>query len=250
MFPYQFGQGRERFEAIKLSLANKRLELKLKNIQKNAPADRLLNIDKEFQEKIADVDDCLVFITRVNKPGFIDAEDLKRIDTIGRRTFTDTQGNQRPWITSDEKRALKVRRGNLTDAERKIMNAHVESTYKILSQIPFTSRLKRVPEIASSHHEKLDGSGYPKKLRARHITVQSRILALVDIYDALTAQDRPYKPAMPVDKALKILEFEVKDGHLDGDIYQAFIEHKIFELEDPGADTPIDFRVARNTVPS
>lgn len=250
LFPYQLGQVRERFESIKLSLIKMLLEQKILLIQKDAPEARLHKIDSDIQSTIADVDDCLAFITRVNKPGFLKDEDIKRIENISRRRFTDSAGLQRPWLTTEEKQALKVRRGNLTDAERKIMNAHVESTYKILSQIPFTNRLKRVPEIASSHHEKLDGSGYPHKLRAERIPVQARILALVDIYDALTAQDRPYKPAMPVDNALKILEYEVRDGHLDADIYKAFIKFKIFKLEDPGADTPLDFHLTNSITKS
>ena len=116
------------------------------------------------------------------------------------------------------------------------MNAHVTSTYKILSQIPFTSRLKLIPMIAACHHEKLDGSGYPSGLKEADIPLQSKILALVDIYDALTAQDRPYKPAIPVDRSIKILEEEVSAGRLDQDVFKVFINNKIYELEDPGGD--------------
>lgn len=248
LYPHQLAQVRERFEAIKLSLQKAALEEKIKLFEKAASRDRMQALEEKCIAKIQQAHSDLEFILKIDKPGFMNEEDMKRVDVIARRRYTDSAGIRQPWLTTQEKHALKVRRGNLTETERKIMNAHVESTYKILSQIPFTRRLKDVPHIAASHHEKLDGSGYPHRLLADKIPVQARILALVDIYDALTAQDRPYKPAMPVDKALEILRFEVKDGHLDPAIFDVFLNNEIYKLEDPGADAPISFRLEQNNV--
>ncbi len=250
LFPNQRAQVCERFQAIKLSIQKQSLEQKIRLMETDASPERIRALDEKAEQEIRETQDELDFVLRIDKPGFMNDEDMKRVDRIARRRFAAADGTRQPWLTAQEKAALKVRRGNLTEAERKIMNAHVESTYKILSQIPFTRRLRRVPEIAASHHEKLDGSGYPHKLRASKIPVQARILALVDIYDALTAQDRPYKPAMPVEKSLDILRFEVKDGHLDPEIFNAFLDNKIYLLEDPGPGATMGFEQTWPFVPN
>ena len=103
-------------------------------------------------------------------------------------------------------------------------------TFHFLSQIPWTNELKHVPQIAYAHHEKLNGRGYPRALSAVEIPIQSRMMTIADIYDALTASDRPYKKALPVTKVLDILGYEVKDGMLDGELYHLFVESKVYEL--------------------
>ena len=243
LYPHQMGQVRERFKAIKLAMEKKCLEKKLALLRKKPDPKKIDALDKELEQELQKIGEDLKFVEKINRPGFLSDDDIKRIDRIARRRFKDADGASQPFLTTQEKKALKVRRGNLTDEERKIMNAHVESTFKILRQIPFTTKLKRVPEIASCHHEKLDGSGYPNKLKKDQICLQARILALTDIYDALTAQDRPYKPALPVEKSLDILRFEVKDGHLDPDVFDVFIKKKIYKLKDPGADAATSFNV-------
>jgi HD-GYP domain-containing protein (c-di-GMP phosphodiesterase class II) len=132
-------------------------------------------------------------------------------------------------LTPDEARVLAIPRGSLTDHERRDIEQHVVHTYKFLKQIPWTPELARVPEIAGSHHEKLNGRGYPKAADASGIPVQSRMMTIADIYDALTASDRPYKKAMPAEEALKILEHERRAGAIDTALLDLFIEARLFE---------------------
>jgi HD-GYP domain-containing protein (c-di-GMP phosphodiesterase class II) len=122
-----------------------------------------------------------------------------------------------------------VVKGTLTDEERKIMEDHVVVTGRMLDKMPFTSKLKDVPYFASIHHEHLNGKGYPNGLAGDEIPVEGRILALVDVFDALTADDRPYKKAMPLEQALKILGFMVKDQQLDGDLLDIFTRNQVWE---------------------
>ena len=133
-------------------------------------------------------------------------------------------------LTEFEYENLSVKKGNLTNEEREEINSHVVHTYNILKGINWTKELSEIPAIAGSHHEKIDGTGYPNRLKGEEISLQARILAIIDIFEALTARDRPYKPPMPVEKAIKILEFEVKDNHLDKDLFEIFINEKIYEL--------------------
>jgi HD-GYP domain-containing protein (c-di-GMP phosphodiesterase class II) len=124
---------------------------------------------------------------------------------------------------------LSIRKGSLSDQERLEIESHVTHTYEFLSKIPWTSELKGVPGIAYGHHEKLNGRGYPRQLRAEGIPIQSRMMTVSDIFDALSASDRPYKKAVPPDKALDILQLEVKDGMLDPILVDLFIEARVFE---------------------
>jgi HD-GYP domain-containing protein (c-di-GMP phosphodiesterase class II) len=131
--------------------------------------------------------------------------------------------------------ALQVARGSLTSDERAEIEQHVVHTYNFLKRIPWSRNLRDIPEIAVSHHEKIDGTGYPFALGADSIPPPTRMMTIADIYDALTASDRPYKKAVPRGKALDILGYEVKDGHLDNDLYQLFLDAKIYDLVDvPG----------------
>jgi len=124
---------------------------------------------------------------------------------------------------------LSIIRGNLLENERKIIEHHAEMTRRITQELPFPERLSRVPEYAAGHHEKMDGSGYPLGLTAEDIPIQSRIIAIADVFEALTARDRPYKSPMTVSQALKILGFMKKDGHIDSDIYDLFVETKLYQ---------------------
>jgi HD-GYP domain-containing protein (c-di-GMP phosphodiesterase class II) len=122
---------------------------------------------------------------------------------------------------------LSIPRGSLSEEERKEIESHVKHTYKFLSQIPWTRDLRRVPEIAYAHHEKLNGKGYPRAIPAQEIPVQSKMMAISDIYDALTASDRPYKKAVPHEKALEILKKESDQGLIDSDLFNVFVEADI-----------------------
>lgn len=133
-------------------------------------------------------------------------------------------------LTENEGFKLAIPRGSLTDVERLAIESHVTHTYEILKRVPWSRGLKNVPDIAYKHHEKLDGSGYPRHTLGSEISVQTRMLTVCDIYDALTADDRPYKPAIPLERALDILGREVKSAKLDKELFQVFLDARIFDI--------------------
>jgi HD-GYP domain-containing protein (c-di-GMP phosphodiesterase class II) len=143
--------------------------------------------------------------------------------------WQDAEGAAQSILTPEEARILAIPRGSLTDAERRDIQDHVVHTFEFLSRIPWTKELRRVPEIAGAHHEKLDGSGYPHRARGEQIPVQSRMMAIADIYDALTATDRPYKKAVRSDEALAILDAERRSGALDSPLLDLFISARVFD---------------------
>jgi HD-GYP domain-containing protein (c-di-GMP phosphodiesterase class II) len=134
-----------------------------------------------------------------------------------------------PLLTQEELELLSIPVGTLNDLERIEIQSHVTHTYLFLSKIPWTNELKQVPQIAYGHHEKLNGSGYPNRFKADQIPMQTRMMTISDIYDALTASDRPYKRAVPSEKALDILASEVKNQRVDNDLFQLFLEGKIYK---------------------
>lgn len=153
-------------------------------------------------------------------------EMMDRVRAIARRTFT-LDGETQPLLSQDEVENLTIRQGTLSTKERDIVQNHATMTYKILSQLPFTKKLKHVPDYAAAHHEMLNGRGYPEKLHADRISLQSRILSLADVFEALTAKDRPYKKGKTLPEAMKILEMMVRDGHIDPDLFNLFQGEKI-----------------------
>ena len=139
------------------------------------------------------------------------------------------QGAQQPWLTESEHVSLSVRKGSLTAEERKIMENHVVMTARILEQVSFPKAYNQVPAWASAHHELLNGRGYPNHISGDEIPCEVRLLTILDVFDALTARDRPYKPGMPVEKALSILESMVDEGSMDGEILGLFRESRAWE---------------------
>jgi HD-GYP domain-containing protein (c-di-GMP phosphodiesterase class II) len=158
----------------------------------------------------------------------IDQGGFERIAEIAGMQWADDDGVLAPFLTDGEAGCLQIRRGSLTDDERREINSHVVHSYNFLRRIPWSRTLRDVPDIAGSHHEKLDGTGYPHKLRGGQIPIPARMMAISDIYDALTASDRPYKKAMPMDKALDILSADVKGGQLDSDLFDVFVAARVW----------------------
>lgn len=167
------------------------------------------------------------FIQQCNQPTVLAEGGFDRLHNIGKITFAGDTGEPHPLLDPVEIERLSIPRGSLDANERLEIESHVTHTFRFLSQIPWTRDLRRVPEIAYAHHEKLDGQGYPRQLLADQIPVQSRMMTIADIYDALTAADRPYKRAVPHDRALNILEDEMKQGKLDRALLTVFIEAQI-----------------------
>ena len=154
-------------------------------------------------------------------------EDLARLQAIGTRKWI-CDGQIEDFLTENELENLSVQRGTLTDQERDIINNHAQVTRKLLSQLPFPKKLKNVPDFAGSHHEKLNGSGYPQGLKEDEIPLQARILALADIFEAVTAKDRPYKRANTLSEAISILRGMVKARHIDADLFKLFMDERVY----------------------
>ncbi len=192
----------------------------LKGMMDAAVYTALMQETEEAEEKVM----------QISKAGFVTDEMLVWLDGLRGRIFTDREGRQQPWITDDEYAMLKIRKGTLSDKERRVMENHVSVTDKLLSQIKFTADLGNVRKWAASHHEMLDGSGYPKHLSGDSIPAEVRILTIIDIFDALVAMDRPYKPGMPVEKALSILDTMAnREGKLDPELTALFAESRCWE---------------------
>ena len=175
------------------------------------------------------IDGDLIFLLEKNAPGFCSEEDKKKIVEIGNKKYIDFDGQEHSYLEADEIYMLtNFVKGNFSPEEWEKMKRHVVNTLDILETVPFTDELKDIPKIAGAHHEMLDGSGYPYNIQAENIMLQSRILAVADVFEALTASDRPYKKAIPIDKAKQILGFMAKDGELDKEIVDMFIEDGLY----------------------
>jgi response regulator RpfG family c-di-GMP phosphodiesterase len=170
------------------------------------------------------------FCERINVAARLRDEDLQRLSQLRDKYYPAADGRKVRFLSDHEWKSLSVRTGNLTDEEREVIHSHALSTYRILSKIPWTRHFEMIPVIAATHHERIDGSGYPHGLRGEEMTSESKILAVIDVYDALVAQDRPYKPKLPPEKALEIINREVAAGHLDANVVRFFVEKGIYKL--------------------
>ncbi len=185
---------------------------------------------EEAEALIDEIKDTQAFVERINDAGFLPDEDLERVRSLSQRTFTDETGAVQSWFTAQETEDLLVRRGTLTDREREIMNSHVTATARILSEVFFPKKYEQTPVWAAGHHELLNGRGYPEHLTAERIPKEVRLLTILDVFDALTAQDRPYKPPMPPAKALGVLHSMADEGSIDADILAIFEQSKAWEV--------------------
>jgi len=169
-------------------------------------------------------------LNEANEPHILAEEPLAQLREISRQTYRDIDGAIKPLLTPDEIVQLMVSRGNLTPEERSAIESHVTHTYEFLSQIPWTKDLKNVPQIAYGHHEKLDGTGYPRGLKHSEIPIQSQLMTIADIYDALTAGDRPYKRALRTEAAMKILRQEAAHNKINSDLLELFDHRQVFKV--------------------
>ncbi|MBI5417089.1 HD domain-containing protein [Candidatus Poribacteria bacterium] len=182
-----------------------------------------------YDEEIKKIDNDLEFIININTGGeFLTPEKEQRLHEIAKRKWI-YKGEEKPIFTEDELKNLSIARGTLTKEEREKIQDHVRITEVMLNEIPFPAKLKNVSKYASAHHETLIGTGYHKGLKYDQIPLQARILALADIFEALSARDRPYKRGKTVSEVKKIIEFMVKDNHIDKDLYDLFLNDKIFQ---------------------
>jgi HD-GYP domain-containing protein (c-di-GMP phosphodiesterase class II) len=195
-------------------------------------AEQAARLDAELNAAIAELNDAFDVILATNEPSVHTNDFAGQLLRIAARSWEDPWGRRRTLLTPDEASVLAIPRGSLTAAERLEIQQHVNHTIEFLSKIPWTRELRRIPAIAGSHHEKLDGTGYPNRTRGETIPVQSRMMTIADIYDALTAADRPYKKAVRVEAALDALRAEQRAGALDAPLLDLFIEARVFERTD------------------
>ncbi len=219
----------QRFQLIRRGVELDTLKKKLDCVH-GGHGDELPAIDELATRSLGELDEMIRWVLSANEPTVLEQGGFERIADIAGRVFVDPDGQPRPYLTTDEATALQVMRGSLTREERFEIESHVVHTYNFLRQIPWGRQFRHVPDIAGAHHEKLDGSGYPNQLEASAIPIPARMMTISDIYDALTAKDRPYKKAMPVDRALDILAGDVKRGLLDDELFRVFVEARIWEL--------------------
>ncbi|MFO0676947.1 MAG: HD domain-containing phosphohydrolase [Polyangiaceae bacterium] len=226
---------RARFDYVARSLEASVLARKVEALEKRAPQDVLTALDLELSKGLSELEVAFAAIVAANEPTVLSSGDFAKVEAIASESFSDRQGTMRTLLTPSEVVALSVKRGSLTPEEFDEIRSHVSHTYRFLSQIPWGKAFRRVPLIAGAHHERLNGTGYPNRLKAEEIPVQSKMMSIADIYDALTASDRPYKKAIPVERAIDILDFNVKDGHLDAELVRIFREARVWEPGEPGS---------------
>jgi len=218
LYPHQLEVLGARFDLARASLENQRLRARLEGGDEAAATAALARLEGFW-----------TLVLSSNRPTVLAEAASAQLVELAGFDFADPRGARRPLVTPEELRLLSIPKGSLSDEERREIESHVTHTFRFLSQIPWTRALRRVPEIAYGHHEKLDGHGYPRAVPAPAIGVETRMMTIADIYDALTASDRPYKKALPAQKALDILGDEAKRGQVDQALLGTFIEAGIWK---------------------
>ncbi len=215
--------------AVELESARKKLDYLLRNgAESIEPV--FAAIDAAREKDLARLRGFMEFIWRVNEPSSLPDGAPEKLAEIAAATFPGLEGDPKPLLTPQEVSLLSIPRGTLDDSERAQIESHVEHSYEFLRKIPWTKEFKRIPEIARAHHEKLDGSGYPDHIKGDAIPCQAKMMTISDIYDALTASDRPYKRAVAVERALDIIGGEVRSNLLDPDLFQLFVEAQVYRV--------------------
>jgi len=211
-----------RFEVLKRDATIQMLEQKIAH-----PADSLA-IEQAYQEKIAAVEADFAFLKLANTGGeFMTEADKQRVNNIAQQQW-QFDGESLPFLSKNEVDNLCIERGTLLPQERAVINHHISATIAMLNKIKFPKHLKKVTEYAAGHHERMDGKGYPNGLVREQMPVQARAMAIADIFEALTASDRPYKLPKKLSQSLAILKKMKDENHIDPDLYDAFMAQKVY----------------------
>ena len=198
------------------------------DLMRNADTNAMRELESAFQHEIDEIHHFQKAVRSANEPAMLPEEAASILGEIALRRYRTTAGDDAPFITPEELHFLSIPRGSLDEHERQEIESHVDQTYRFLSQIPWTDDLKNLANIAYGHHEKLNGKGYPRGIAGDQIPIQTRIMTISDIFDALTASDRPYKPAMPSERAISILQMEANQGLLDPALVEIVVEGEIY----------------------
>jgi response regulator RpfG family c-di-GMP phosphodiesterase len=232
LYPLQLELLRQRFDYIRKEIeatsVRRKLQVYLERDRGGALAE-IARLTEDFDQRLKRVDEYFQFILDSNEPTLMEGGKFDKLREIANQYYVDQAGVERPYLSADEVRLLLIPKGSLDASERLQIESHVVHTFNFLKQIPWTKGLRNIPGIARAHHEKLDGTGYPYKLRADEIPLPAKMMTICDIYDALTAADRPYKRAVPIERALGILRDCAKAGEVDTELVNHFIDAKIYE---------------------
>jgi HD-GYP domain-containing protein (c-di-GMP phosphodiesterase class II) len=234
LIPGQLEVIQARFEFVERSVQMKYATEKLEAIRRGrGDASTLTDIDRRLEAELAQLNLWIHGIIEANEPTVLPQDKASMLQFLSQQSYQDMAGNTLPMLDPQEFRFLSIKKGTLDPQERLEMEAHVTHSFHFLTKIPWTPLMRHIPEIAYGHHEKLDGTGYPRGLTAEQIPLQARMMTISDIYDALTAQDRPYKRAVSTSTALDILHSEAGDGKLDKDLLDVFVTNRIYDVTAP-----------------
>ena len=238
LYPLQLEVLRQRFDYIRketeANIVRRKLQAYIEHDRGDALSE-IARLSEDFDQRLKRIEQYLESIIDANEPNLLEQRQSQKLREIAQQSFIDPRGIERPYLNPGEMKLLSIPKGSLDASERLEIESHVIHTFNFLSQIPWTKELQKVPEIARAHHEKLNGTGYPYKLHGDQIPLPTKMMTICDIFDALTASDRPYKRAVPIARALSILEDCVRDGELDPDLFRVFREEKIYERVMPPA---------------
>jgi HD-GYP domain-containing protein (c-di-GMP phosphodiesterase class II) len=228
--PFLWERVEARFDLIKRTMEVDYYKERAKLLVGMDPAPEIMQkLDDDFAAELAQLDRFHEAVHAANEPTVLPEAAAGIIDEIAARTFMHVDGKEMPFLEPTEVHFLKIPKGTLDERERLEIESHVEQTYRFLTQIPWTEDLQNLAMIAYGHHEKLNGHGYPRGIAGDDIPVQTRMMTIADIFDALTASDRPYKRALSADRAINILQMEAKDGLIDQDLVNVLIEAEVYK---------------------
>ena len=217
-----------RLDILRRDAENAFLRDKLRVVEEGRPDDAA-ELERALERRLERIEADRAFLAGCNVGGeFMSAEAQGRIDDIARQAWVDGRGETHALLSPEEAANLKISRGTLNDAERRIINYHVTATIKMLEALPWPKHLRRVPEYAGGHHERMDGKGYPRGLTRSQMSIPARAIAIADVFEALTARDRPYKQGKTLSESLQILGRMKLDNHIDPDLFEVFIREKVY----------------------
>ncbi|MGE5641011.1 MAG: GAF and HD-GYP domain-containing protein [Clostridia bacterium] len=217
-----------RFEVLKRDAEIEALRNKVRYLEQKKPLDAQEE-DRKLRERLRELDDDCRFLRACNIGGErMRDEDIERVKRIAKLRWRDVAGHEAEFLTADEVKNLTIRAGTLTEDERKVINHHIVATIKMLEALPWPRHLVNVPEYAGGHHERMDGKGYPKGLTREQMSVQARCMGIADIFEALTAKDRPYKKGKTLSESLEILGRMKENHHIDPDLFDVFVRQRVY----------------------
>ena len=232
----------DRIELVKTRMELLKRDAEIAFLKRKLNGQKSDTFDEEYKETVRQIEENMAFLETCNVGGEFMKPDLQdRVNSIGEQQV-NLYGKKQNFLTDEELKNLNIPKGTLLPEEREIINDHIVITIEMLEQLPYPKHLKNVPEFAGGHHEKMDGTGYPKGLKANQMSTQAKMMAIADIYEALTAADRPYKDGKKLSTAMRIMGFMKNDYHIDEDLFEIFVKSGVYKkyAEDYVAKTQID----------